>query len=117
MLSRTYLVYVLILCLARRIDVAYGESAERRPTPTFSKPTPRIAIIGSGMAGASVAWRLAHDTDQVDITVFEADDRIGGRLDEVTVHGKFEAGVKEKLIELGGTMGIEANRSVSSMCI
>lgn len=72
---------------------------------------PKIAVIGSGMAGASVAWRLAHDSDEeVDLSIFEADDRIGGRLDEVTVRGQFEEGVTEKVVELGGTMGIEANR-------
>ena len=94
-----------MLCLAWCLAAASCQSTERR--------TPRIAIVGSGMAGASTAWRLAQYTDlQADITVFEADHRIGGRLDEVTVHGQFEEGVTQKLIELGGTMGIEANRYV-----
>ena len=102
---RAFTVFVATIWLFCCFAVACCESTERR--------TPRIAIVGSGMAGASTAWRLAHDTEmKVDITVFEADDRIGGRLDEVIVHGQFEEGVTEKLVELGGTMGIEANRFV-----
>lgn len=42
----------------------------------------RIAVIGAGLAGATVAARLAAADMQV--TVFEARDRIGGRVHSVT---------------------------------
>jgi predicted NAD/FAD-binding protein len=42
----------------------------------------KIAIIGSGVAGNVVAYRL-HDEHE--ITVFEADDRIGGHVNTVEV--------------------------------
>jgi predicted NAD/FAD-binding protein len=42
----------------------------------------KIAIIGSGIAGNVVAYRLAK---QHDITVFEADNRIGGHTNTVDV--------------------------------
>lgn len=42
----------------------------------------RIAVIGAGLAGATVAARLAAADMQV--TVFEARDRIGGRIHSVT---------------------------------
>lgn len=102
---RIFVAFIVRTWLFSCVAVAFCESTERKAK--------RIAIVGSGMAGASTAWRLAQDTKiKMDITVFEADDRIGGRLDEVTVHGQFEPGVTEKLIELGGTMGIDANRFV-----
>lgn len=43
----------------------------------------RIAIIGSGIAGLGAAWLLA---DQYDITVFEAEQRVGGHTHTV-MHG------------------------------
>ncbi|MBT8062255.1 MAG: NAD(P)-binding protein, partial [Gammaproteobacteria bacterium] len=42
----------------------------------------RIAVIGTGIAGNVAAWRLAQDHD---ITVFEADNRIGGHTNTVDV--------------------------------
>jgi predicted NAD/FAD-binding protein len=49
----------------------------------------KIAIIGTGIAGNVAAWRLAPHHD---ITVFEADDRIGGHthtVDVTTEEGEF----------------------------
>src|SRR5690606_22660418 len=40
-------------------------------------PGERIAVIGAGLAGAAVAAKLA-DAD-IEVTVFEARDRVGGR--------------------------------------
>ena len=40
----------------------------------------KIAVIGTGIAGNVAAYRLARDHD---ITVFEADDRIGGHTNTV----------------------------------
>jgi predicted NAD/FAD-binding protein len=42
----------------------------------------KIAIIGTGIAGNYAAWKLAPDHD---ITVFEANDRIGGHTNTVEV--------------------------------
>ena len=41
---------------------------------------PRIAVIGSGIAGLGAAWRLAPHCD---VTVFEADARLGGHANTV----------------------------------
>lgn len=43
---------------------------------------PRIAIVGSGVAGLGAAWALAQ---RYDITLFEADDRLGGHANTVDV--------------------------------
>jgi predicted NAD/FAD-binding protein len=42
----------------------------------------RIAIVGSGISGLGAAWALQRDHD---LTVFEADDRIGGHTNTVDV--------------------------------
>ncbi|GGD64972.1 flavin monoamine oxidase family protein [Microbacterium murale] len=54
-----------------------GESAAMRLRATVEAGE-RIAVIGAGLAGATVAADLA-DLD-VEVTVFEARDRVGGRI-------------------------------------
>lgn len=54
-----------------------GDSAAMRLRATAAGGE-RIAVIGAGLAGATVAAALA-DTD-LDVTVFEARDRVGGRV-------------------------------------
>ncbi len=48
----------------------------------------RIAIIGAGLAGLTAAWEIHHRNPKATIEVFEAADRIGGKLYTVP----FEAG-------------------------
>ena len=43
----------------------------------------RIAVVGSGVSGLVVAWHRDHE-----VTVFEADDRIGGHAHTVEVDGE-----------------------------
>ncbi len=42
----------------------------------------RVAVIGTGIAGNYAAWKLSEDHD---VTVFEADGRIGGHTHTVDV--------------------------------
>ncbi len=51
-------------------------------------PRPRIAVVGAGISGLATALAVA-DAGDVDVTVFEAADRIGGRI-----HGSSFAGVE-----------------------
>jgi len=44
---------------------------------------PRVAVIGSGIAGLSAAWRLSALDAQVQVTLFEADRRFGGHANTV----------------------------------
>ena len=48
-----------------------------------SKPL-KIAVVGSGIAGLSAAWHLSQQTN-VEITVFEKNDRLGGHSNTVDV--------------------------------
>lgn len=54
-----------------------GQSAAMRLRATTT-PGERIAVIGAGLAGAMVASELA--AADVEVTVFEARDRVGGRV-------------------------------------
>ena len=40
----------------------------------------RIAIIGAGLSGLTAAWEIHYQRPDVEIEVFEAADRIGGKL-------------------------------------
>jgi uncharacterized protein len=42
----------------------------------------RIAIVGSGISGLSAAWLLAQGHD---VHLFEAENRLGGHTNTVTV--------------------------------
>jgi len=51
---------------------------------------PRVVIVGAGISGLSLAFRLQQLSPQIDITILESDSRIGGcvrtdRLDGFTV--------------------------------
>lgn len=44
----------------------------------IDSPTPRIAVIGGGLAGLVAAWELARHGS--DVTLFERGERLGGRI-------------------------------------
>ena len=49
----------------------------------------RIAIIGAGIAGLAAAWQIHRDSPTTRVDVFEATDRIGGKL--LTIEGELSA--------------------------
>jgi flavin-dependent dehydrogenase len=84
----------LYLCFLGHTAALYRASA----SPT--KPA-RVAIIGSGIGGASAAYFIRNATD-VAITILESESAAGGRLLDTTIEGR--------VYELGGSEGIpEAN--------
>lgn len=46
------------------------------------KARPRVAVVGTGIAGISCAWKLQHDADLV---LFEGEKRPGGHTNTVTI--------------------------------
>ncbi|MBC7461219.1 MAG: FAD-dependent oxidoreductase [Thermoleophilia bacterium] len=59
------------------------EQPVNQPLPTHHRP--KVAVIGSGIAGLGAAWTLAPHTD---VTIFEANDWIGGHANTRTVAGE-----------------------------
>lgn len=50
----------------------------------------RIAVIGSGISGLATAWLLARHPDRYEVTLFEAEPRLGGHSNtvDVTLEGR-----------------------------
>lgn len=70
-----------------------------------AKPTGyKVAIIGSGPAGLSAAWRLNHLGHSV--TVFEKSDRLGGLLMYGIPNMKLDKKVVQKRIDLMTELGV-----------
>ncbi len=63
-------------------------SADPSTEPSAERPAiaqrPRVAIVGGGISGLAAAHRLVELAPQVQLTLFEASDRLGGVLE--TVH-------------------------------
>lgn len=91
--------------VAAAVDAKQRELTERGVFPASADeealsecealPNTRVAVVGAGFAGLTAAWYLASAGAQV--TVFEASDRVGGRVetDRAFVPGKVvEAGAE-----------------------
>jgi monoamine oxidase len=71
-----------------------GSELTPRPPPPSNVT---VAVIGAGLAGLHCARRL--DQAKVNVRVYEASNRVGGRT--FTVHGEFPEG---QLVEMGGEL-------------
>src|SRR3546814_13976253 len=49
---------------------------------TMSSDKRKVAVVGSGVAGLTAAWVLSKDSD---VTLYEADSRLGGHADTHSV--------------------------------
>ncbi|MFO7178872.1 MAG: FAD-dependent oxidoreductase, partial [Pseudomonadota bacterium] len=72
--------------------------------PLVDDPGPRVVVVGAGLAGLHCAYRL-HRAG-VDVTVYEAANRVGGRT--FTARGEFPGG---QIAELGGEL-IDSNHLI-----
>ncbi len=82
------------LSLAPGALVGCASGAAQRSTAAASASPTRVAVIGAGLAGLHAAHRL-HEAG-VDVTVFEASKRVGGRM--FTLRDHFPG----QVAELGG---------------
>jgi predicted NAD/FAD-binding protein len=62
-------------------------AAVRLPEVRMNRTTRHVAVVGSGVSGLVAAWVLARDSH---VTLYEADDRLGGHADthDVQVGGR-----------------------------
>ncbi|KAF8847992.1 hypothetical protein BDZ45DRAFT_681518 [Acephala macrosclerotiorum] len=87
-------VWIIILIKAAAVtrDVAQSpiQSSTSKSQSTF-EPRRRVAIIGSGIAGASVAYSLHNDyglTVPFEISIYEMNSQVGGRTNSTFIDNK-----------------------------
>jgi predicted NAD/FAD-binding protein len=95
-------------------------------TPRMPVPRSRSAVIGSGVAGRVAAYVLSADHD---VTLYEADDRLGGHADthDVDVDGRtiavdtgfivHNARTYPTLLRLFDDLGVQTQESEMSMSV
>ena len=66
----------------------------------------RVAVIGGGIAGASFAHFAKQEMPNLNITIFEAEDVLGGRIHHIEID---DEGVLVP-IEVGASIFVDANR-------
>ena len=69
----------------------------------------KIAIIGSGVSGISAAWQLTRKGYEVEI--FEADNKIGGKLSQVIPEERLHKEILETELERFESIGIKIHTS------
>jgi monoamine oxidase len=95
--------------LSRRAFLASGAAFALAPARA-AQPDLDIAIIGGGVAGSYAAWRLRQERPDLRIRLFEASERIGGRLHSITFP---EA--PHLVGELGGMRFLKSHSHVSGL--
>src|SRR5262245_9200128 len=76
--------------------------------------TRRVAVVGGGISGLVAAWELCRSGSEVEVTLFESTDRLGGKLRLEEVDGvRVDAGAESVLarrpeaLELFEQLGLE----------
>lgn len=88
------------------IDTAFENDWVRESgVPTEEKTGFKVAVVGSGPAGLSAAWRLNQLGHQV--TVYERSDRFGGLLMYGIPNMKLDKDIVQRRIDLMADLGIE----------
>ncbi len=95
--------------LSRRHVLAGGAALAAAPLAAraASPPDLDVAIVGGGVSGAYAAWRLRREQPHLRIRLFEASDRIGGRLHSVAFPQ-----APHLVAEAGGMRFLEAHAHV-----
>lgn len=94
--------------LSRRQILAGGAALALAPSLARGKaPELDVAIVGGGVSGTYAAWRLRQERPDLRIRLFEASDRIGGRLHSVAFPQ-----APHLVAEIGGMRFLEAHAHV-----
>jgi monoamine oxidase len=84
-------------------------AAPRWAVAATTRPTPRVAVVGAGLAGLTAAWTL-HRAG-VECRVFEASDRPGGRC-----RSEREAFAGGQVAERGGEFIDSVHHEIIALC-
>ncbi len=100
------------MTLSRREVLGTGAALAVLPLAARAAPPVDldVAIVGGGVAGAYAAWRLAREKPHLRIALFEASDRIGGRLHSVAF-----AQAPHLVAEAGGMRFLKEHRHVAPL--
>ena len=77
--------------------------------PVKTKNDKKVAIIGSGVAGISAAWQLMRKGYNVEM--YEADDKIGGKLSQVIPEERLHKEILETELERFKNTGVNIHLS------
>jgi monoamine oxidase len=100
------------MTLTRRVLIGTGAAA-LAAAPLLARaasPDLDVAIVGGGVSGAYAAWRLRQEQPHLRVHLFEASDRIGGRLHSVAFPQ-----APHLVAEAGGMRFLKAHAHVSGL--
>ncbi len=97
------------MSISRRRLLAGGAALAAAPLLARAAAGPEldVAIVGGGVAGTYAAWRLRQERPHLRVRLFEASDRIGGRLHSVAFPQ-----APHLVAEAGGMRFLEAHAHV-----
>jgi len=97
------------LFIDKPIDVKeLGRASMELKAPKKAKKTGhKVAVIGGGPGGLSVAWQLALKGHAVDL--YEAEDKLGGKLELCIPHERLPQEVLRKELERFGEIGVKVH--------
>jgi monoamine oxidase len=100
----------MINSLTRRAFLAAASALALAPASAVASRDLDVAIVGGGVSGAYAAWRLRQARPDLRIRLFEASDRIGGRLHSIAFPQ-----APHLVAEIGGMRFLDAHRHVSGL--
>lgn len=97
-------------CSRKDLDVAAQIGSLGRYSVDVTLPQPgaktgkKVSIIGGGAAGLTAAWQLSRQG--YDVTVFEADSRMGGKMEQVIPRSRLPQEILSKELKRIEKMGV-----------
>lgn len=97
-------------CTRKKVDISvqvgklgtYSTEATMKKAPVKTGKT--VAVIGGGAAGLTTAWQLARKGH--DVTVFEADEKVGGKMEQVIPRSRLPHETLEAELQRIAHMGV-----------